>query len=116
MIPNVAGSLLTTGPEYAQFMLRLLDPKDEIARQILAPQHRLNSVLSWGLGVGLEIVSDRTCFWHWGDNDTFKNFMFGDPAMGNGMVILTNDMRGLYICERILREANGHDLAAFLWI
>lgn len=116
MIPNVAGSLLTTAPEYAQFMLRLLDPKDEIARQMLEPQHPLNSVLSWGLGVGLEKVNGSTCFWHWGDNGMFGNFMFGNPATGNGIVILTNDVRGLYVCERILREVNGHELSAFLWI
>ena len=116
MIPNVAGSLLTTAPEYAQFMLRLLDPKDEIARHMLTPQHRLNSVLSWGLGIGLEKVNDDSCFWHWGDNGIFGNFMFGNPTTGRGIIILSNEARGLFICERILREVNGHDLAAFLWI
>jgi CubicO group peptidase (beta-lactamase class C family) len=116
MIPNTAASLLTTAPEYAQFMLRLLDPRDEIARQMLTSQHRLNSVLSWGLGIGLEEVHGETCFWHWGDNGTFKNFMFGNPTTGTGLVILTNDERGLRVCERILREVNGHDLSAFLWI
>jgi CubicO group peptidase (beta-lactamase class C family) len=116
MIPNVAGSLLTTAPEYAQFMLRLLDPKNEIARQMLTSQYQLNSVISWGLGIGLEKVNGKTCFWHWGDNGVFGNFMFGNPRTGNGVVILTNDVRGLYVCERILREVNGHDLSAFLWI
>jgi CubicO group peptidase (beta-lactamase class C family) len=116
MIPNVAGSLLTTAPDYAQFMLRLLDAKDEIAKQMLRPQHRLNSVLSWGLGIGLEKINHETCVWHWGDNGTFGNFMFGNPATGSGIVIFTNEVRGLLICERILREMNGHDLASFLWI
>ena len=116
MIPNVAGSLLTTAPEYAQFMLRLLDTKNEIAKQMLTPQYRLNSFLSWGLGIGLEKVNNETCFWHWGDNGFFGNFMFGNPGTGNGIVILANDVRRLYVCERILREVNGHDLSAFLWI
>jgi hypothetical protein len=49
MIPNVAGSLLTTAPEYAQFMLRLLDPHDQIAQQMLVPQHKLKSLLAWAL-------------------------------------------------------------------
>jgi hypothetical protein len=66
MIPNVAGSLLTTAPEYAQFMLRLLDPHDRIAQQMLVPQHKLNSILDWGLGIGLETVNGESCFWHWG--------------------------------------------------
>lgn len=116
MIPNVAGSLLTTAPEYAQFMLQLMNPKDEIAKQMLSTQHQLNSTLAWGLGVGLEKVNGITHFWHWGDNDTFKNFMFGNPATGNGMIILTNGYKGLGVCERVLRVVTGHDLAAFLWI
>jgi CubicO group peptidase (beta-lactamase class C family) len=116
MIPNVAGSLLTTAPEYALFLLRLLEPQDEIARQMLQPQHRLNSILTWGLGIGLEDVDEETCFWHWGDNGFFGNFMFGNPRQGNGIVVLTNEVRGLYLCERILRQVNGHDLSAFLWI
>jgi CubicO group peptidase (beta-lactamase class C family) len=116
MIPNVAASLLTTAPDYARFMLHLLDPNDEIARQMLLPQHQLNGVLSWGLGIGLEKVNGTICFWHWGDNGMFGNFMFGSPTTGNGIVILTNEVRGLYVCERLLREVNGHDLSAFLWI
>ena len=116
MIPNVAGSLLTSAPEYARFMLHLLDAKNEITNQMLTPQHHLNSFLSWGLGIGLEKVNGNTCFWHWGDNGAFGNFMFGNPVTGTGIVILTNDVRGLYICERILRKVNGHDLSAFLWI
>ncbi len=116
MIPNVAASLLTTAPEYAKFMLHLLDPKDEISKQMLTPQHRLKGTLSWGIGIGLESVNDETCFWHWGDNGNFGGFMFGNPFTGNGMVIFANDIRGLYICERILREVNGHELYSFVWI
>jgi CubicO group peptidase (beta-lactamase class C family) len=116
LIPNTASSLLTNVPEYSRFMLHLLDPKDEIAKQMLMPQHRLNSALSWGLGIGLEEVNGEICFWHWGDNGIYENFMFGNPNTGNGVVIMTNDLRGLHICERILREVNGHDLSAFLWI
>ena len=116
LLANVAGSLLTSAPEYAQFLLHLLDAKDGFARQMLAPQHRLNNVLSWGLGIGLENVSGESCFWHWGDNGSFKNFMFGNPAAGNGIVIFTNEERGLDLCRRIIREVYGHDLYSFLWI
>lgn len=116
MIPNVAGSLLTTAPDYASFLLRLLDPRDDIAKQMLSPQHKLNTRLAWGLGIGLEDVNGENCFWHWGDNGLFGNFMFGNPASGNGIVILTNEVRGLYLCERILRQVYGHELASFLWI
>jgi len=116
LIPNVAASLLTSAPEYAQFMLRLLDPNDKTTRQMLTSQHGLNDVLAWGLGIGLEKVNDDFCFWHWGDNNTFMNFMFGSPKTGEGIVVLTNESRGLKICERIIREWLGRDLHSFLWI
>lgn len=116
ILPNAAGSLLTSAPEYAQFMLHLLDAKDDFARQMLTSQYRLNNVLSWGLGIGLEDVRGESCFWHWGDNGSFKNFMFGNPATGNGIVIFTNEERGLDLCRRIVREVYGHDLYSFLWI
>lgn len=116
LIPNSAASLLTSAPEYAQFMLRLMEPNDENARQILTPQHNLNDRLAWGLGIGLEKVGDMNCFWHWGDNGAFMNFMFGNPVTGDGIVILTNGSRGLKVCERLLHEVIGHELKSFLWI
>ena len=116
MIPNVAGSLLTTAPEYAQFMLHLLEPKNEIAEQMLKSQPPLNSPLSWGIGIGLEKIGDKNYFWHWGENGCFENFMFGDPETGNGIVILTNGNRGLKICERIVQAVTGQSLNAFLWV
>jgi CubicO group peptidase (beta-lactamase class C family) len=116
MIPNVAGSLLTTAPEYAQFMLRFLEPKNEIAGQMLKSQHQLNSLLSWGIGIGLEKIGSEPCFWHWGENGCFENFMFGNPKTGNGIVILTNGSRGLKICERIVQTVTEQGLNAFLWI
>ena len=61
LTPNAAGSLLTTAPEFAQFVLRILlsqgDPaglKEATRREMLTPQVKLNSRLSWGLGWALE--------------------------------------------------------------
>ena len=116
MIPNVAGSLLTTAPEFAQFLLHLLDTHNEIATQMLVPHHILNNLLAWGLGIGLEMVNGDPCFWHWGQTGGFESFMWGNPATGQGIVILTNANKGLKVCERLVRMATGHDLAAFLWL
>ena len=76
----------------------------------------INQAVSWGLGWGLQRTARGDSFWHWGDNGMFGNFMFGNPATGNGIVIFTNEVRGVYVCERILRETYGHDFCAFLWI
>jgi CubicO group peptidase (beta-lactamase class C family) len=124
MIPNVAGSLLTTAPEYAQFMLQMLEAApdlfghsaDSVRRTMLTPQIQLNSVLSWGLGWGLERSGDQTYFWHWGENGVFENFALGDSQRGSGVVILTNAGGGLKLCERIVQQITGRDLAAFAWL
>ena len=123
MTPNSAGSLITTAPEYAQFMLRLMDkaPSDahslsEATRQtMLTPQVKINSAISWGLGVGLESEDGRTSFWHWGDNGNWKTFMLGDPAARSGVVVFTNGANGHKLWQRIVAEATGRNHAAFLF-
>jgi CubicO group peptidase (beta-lactamase class C family) len=124
MIPNVAGSLLTTAPEFARFMISMLEAASHAQEQrskracraMLAPQVRLNSALSWGLGWGLEHAGDQRYFWHWGENGLFEHFAVGDPQQRSGVVVLTNGSKGLKLCERIVRSITGHDHAAFLWI
>lgn len=120
---NSAGSLLTTAPEYAQFMLRLLEqaPRDAhslpaaMRREMLTPQVKINSAIAWGVGLGLESEGGRTCFWHWGDNGNWKTFMFGDPVARSGVVVLTNGANGHKLWQRIVAEATGRDHAAFLF-
>ncbi len=123
LLPNTAGSLVTSVNEYAQFMIRLmdrprrdaLDLSDATRREMLTPQTRINNALAWGLGVGLESEAGRNMFWHWGDNGTFKAFMMGDPAKRSGVVVFTNAMNGHRVWQRIVAEATGGDHAAFLF-
>ncbi len=123
MTPNSAASLLTTAPEYAQFMLRLLDkaPTDAASlseatrREMLTPQMKINRAIAWGLGIGLESEGGRTCFWHWGDNGNWKAFMFGDPAARSGVAVFTNGTNGHKLWQRIVAQATGRDHAAFLF-
>lgn len=122
--PNVAGSLLTTAPDYAAFMARVMerpsrdahDLKESSRREMLAPQVKINSALAWGLGWGLESAEGRDYFWHWGDNGTFHAFAIGDPARRTGLVVLTNSNFGPKVYQRIITHATGHDHPAFLWV
>jgi len=122
MIPNCAGSLITTAKDYAQFMIRLmggigdsLDLAEASRREMLTPQVKINSALGWGLGLGLEREAAQDCFWHWGDNGTFKAFMMGDAAARSGVVVFTNATNGHRLWERIVAQATGRDHAAFLF-
>ncbi len=121
LLPNTAGSLITTANEYALFMSRLmarsqrddLDLTETSRREMLTMQTKINSAVSWGLGIGLESYAGRSLFWHWGDNGTFKAFTMGDPANGSGVIIFANAQNGHRIWQRVAAEAMGRDHPAF---
>jgi CubicO group peptidase (beta-lactamase class C family) len=116
LLPNVAGSLLTTGNDYGKFLRHVLngDGRAQLERMV-APQVRLNDALSWGLGVGLQSNAGRAQFWHWGDNSGTKNFVVGDPEQRSAMVVFTNGQQGKAVYERVVRAVWG-DQPAFVWI
>ena len=123
MMLNVAGSMKTTATDYAKFIMRMLSSPDkknaikkETLDEMLKPQIKINSALSWGLGIGLENHAGHSYFWHWGDNGPYKSFVIGEPAKKWGMAIFTNASYGNRIWERIVREATGSDHPGFLWI
>ena len=116
LLPNTAGSLITTVDEYAQFMLRLLARNAADAssvREMLTPRTKVNTSISWGLGIGLETYAGRSLFWHWGDNGVFKAFMMGDPATGTGLVVFANAQNGHRIWQRVAAELMGRDHPLF---
>jgi CubicO group peptidase (beta-lactamase class C family) len=124
MIPNAAGSLLTTAAEYARFLGYILNAaatdepalSAEMRQAMMTPQIHLNSTLAWGLGWGLAREQDRLTVWHWGENGLFQNFVCGDPASRSGLVILTNSDRGLKVCQRLVDTFLGYPHPAFLWL
>jgi hypothetical protein len=123
MIPNAAGSLLTTLGDYTAFLIAVLDPNDHPAmpasaarERMFAPATRINSVLSWGLGWGLEKDQDHEYVWHWGDNGSFKNFVLAHRPSRSAIVAFTNGSSGLRLCEHLVKAATGHEHPAFDWL
>ena len=123
MIPNSAGSMLTTVGDYASFVNRVLMPrKDDVDLrpathgQMLVPQTKINSALSWGLGWGLESAAGRDYIWHWGDNGTYKNFVLAHPASRSAVLVFTNGSNGMRIAEHIVVAASGIEHPAFDWL
>jgi CubicO group peptidase (beta-lactamase class C family) len=124
LLPNVAGSLLTTANDYALFLRHLLGlaaapPGGRaVLERMLAPQVTMNDAIRWGLGVGLQ-TDDAGCalsFWHWGDSPGVKAFVLADSASAKAVVVFTNGNNGRAVYERIVRAVKGEDQAAFLWI
>lgn len=116
LLPNSAGSLITSIDQYALFLGRLLrskgdglDISEATRREMFTTQTKINSATSWGLGIGLEAYAGRNHFWHWGDSGNFKAFMMGDIANGSGLVVFTNAQNGHRMWQRIVTEAMGRD-------
>lgn len=117
LLPNTAGSLITSVDEYSRFLMRLMARESGLSeqsrREMLSPQLKVSSAISWGLGIGLEAYNGRPHFWHWGDNGTFKAFTMGDAAAGSAIVVFTNGSQGHRLWHRIVAEAMGRDHPAF---
>jgi CubicO group peptidase (beta-lactamase class C family) len=124
MIPNAAGSLLTTVGDYARFLDRLvarpprpgLDLRPATREAMMTPWVRLNRVLFWGLGWGIQRDENGEVLWHWGANNSFRNFVIAEPAAGRAVVAFTNGDSGPKVYERVIAAVTGHDHPAFLWL
>jgi len=124
MIPSAAGSLLTTVDDYARFLLRVVahTPAPGLAlspamlRAMGTPDVDLNRVLSWGLGWGIQHDEHGQVLWHWGANNSFRNFVLADRVRGRALVALTNGESGPKVYERVIAALTGYDQAAFLWL
>lgn len=114
LLPNVAGSLMTTANDYGKFLARLMSDEPTL-RLMMTPTTPINRALQWGLGAGLQTTASGTTFWHWGDNFGFKNFFVADPARRTAIAVFTNGQNGRAIYERVVRDDRG-DQPAFVWI
>jgi CubicO group peptidase (beta-lactamase class C family) len=124
LLPNVAGSLLTTANDYALFLRHVLGLSGApaggraVLDRMLAPQITINEAIRWGLGLGLQSPGTGRAdqFWHWGDSGGVKAFVLGDPTAGTAIVVFTNGNNGRAVYERVIRAVRGADQPAFLWI
>jgi CubicO group peptidase (beta-lactamase class C family) len=101
--PIVPSSLYTTPGDYAKFITALLADVEILRLTTTAPvtvDGRLGLV--WGLGWGLERAGDGLNLWHWGSNPGYKSFVMVSIKSGNGIVILTDNERGLVVAEPLV--------------
>lgn len=122
LVPNAAGSLLTTPSDYARFLAHLttgepasLGISGSSLREMLSPQVRLNSAVSWGLGWGLEHDESAEYFWHYGANGSFRSFAIGSRGRRLAVAAFTNGAHGPKVYQRVIARITGRDHAAFLW-
>jgi len=63
--------------------------------------------ISWGLGVGIQVVNGRKLIWHWGDNPGFKALFMFSPDTGESMLLFTNSENGLSTYQEVLELFMG---------
>ncbi len=121
--PEAASSLHTTASDFARFLCAMLEsprlpnlPSIETPYAMLQPQIRLGDALAWGLGWGLEDTDLGPAFWHWGDNPGYKSIALALPALGTGIVVMTNGDNGLSLCDYLVRTIAGDGHPAFRWL
>ncbi len=124
MIPSVAGSFLTTVPDYCRFLERLvarppaspLELAPATFEAMVTPQIELNEALFWGLGWGIQRDEYGQVLWHWGANNSFRNFVIADCTGGRAVVAFTNSQSGPKVYERVIAGITGRDHPAFLYL
>ncbi len=116
--PNVAYSLLTTPADYSSFVRWLLNDRmgSQLLERMVQPVTRINQMLGWGAGIGLEENGGRHYAWQWGDNPGYKNFLAIDLARRSAVLAFTNADRGRAVYERVIRSETGIDHAGFMWV
>lgn len=117
--PNAAWSLYTTPEDYGKFISKVIQNNNDnehclahdTISQMIKEQVKVNEVISWGLGWGIE--NNDNSIWHWGDNGEFKAFTLFYPKEKIGIVIMTNGFNGLKVCRDIIYEAFAENYRAF---
>jgi CubicO group peptidase (beta-lactamase class C family) len=116
---NAAASLHTTAPDFARFVMAVMNGtrlSDSMATAMLTSQIGVDSNLTWGLGIGLEDGDLGRAFWHWGDNTGYKAYTTAYPEHGIGVVWFTNSENGQSILESMLATTVGGQHAAVRWL
>jgi len=124
--PFAASTLHTTAADYGRFIAAIFERRgisETSVRAMLRPEVAVpescamcatiadpgpnSTTLSWGLGWSLLSANGHHYFWHWGDNGTFKAYVFGDDASRSAVVMFMNGASGLAIAGDVAAIAMG---------
>jgi len=107
---SAIGSLRSTAPDLANFLIELSNPKylsKTIGSQIDSTQIKINQDFSWGLGIGIQHSSNGDAIWQNANTFAFRGIMVIYPHEGYGVVVLTNSDTGLPVAYDVVGRALG---------
>ena len=108
--PSAIGSLRTSAPDLATFLIEVADPQHleaDLARQLRTPQVSAGSDMSWGLGPGIQHSKDGNALWQNGQTFGFRSLMVIYPEQQIGVVVLTNSDHGFHLACNVAQRALG---------
>jgi len=116
---RVDRSLLTTLTDFTLFLQALLQGKGltmQAYQEMITPQINANSpFIHWGLGLGMEIASSDTTYWHSGQGFVFMNYFAFVPDE-IGFVFFSNSSSGLSIGAAIAEKILPGSHPSFRWL
>lgn len=103
---NPAYSLKTTNSDIGKFIEELLNVyngDDKVLKNMFSEQVEIDKENSWGLGIGIEHVGNKTTYWHSGINPGYQSLIVINGEDNSGVAILTNSDNGLDFAKEIAR-------------
>lgn len=107
---SAVGSLRTTAPDLATFLIEIARPRylgAGLASQIDSVQVHINEDYSWGLGMGIQHTVHGDALWQNAITFAFRGIMVVYPREGHGVVVLTNSESGLPVAYDVAERALG---------
>jgi CubicO group peptidase (beta-lactamase class C family) len=100
-----ASSLYTTPSDYALFMSSLLADERllSLVTHAPVPVPKAPNVF-WGLGWGIERVSERSYIWHWGSITGFRSLAMADLNTKDAVVAFAAAENGMPLAKSRIRE------------
>lgn len=124
---GAAATLHTTARDYARFLRAVLSDSptadsngepllsDSLRQAMIMPAVDVEPDLDlwWGLGWGLQTLTDETWFFHWGSNPHFRAFAMGNRDRNRAFVVFTNGAQGLELMDEVAAIVTGRDHPLF---
>ncbi len=104
-------SLLSTTNDLAIFFTQLFKPilvDKDLVSLMVKPSIKVNSNVSWGLGLGIQSSEIEDAVWHWGNNYNYNHslaIIYKNSRIG--AIVMIEGKMGKFVLKNIIHKAIG---------